>query len=70
MSWIEELGEKEITTKHAELFVGLVELAAEQDLRKESSVKETLNGYIDTAITNLEKIRKANNGEQSTKSST
>lgn len=60
MSWIEELGEKELSDKHVKLFVNIIELAADTEEGTDGeSVKEQLIKYTDTAINNLNKIRKA-----------
>lgn len=63
MSWIEDIGEKELTDKHIEAFITLIELAAETDESGEGSAKRQLVKYIDTATSNLERIRKAATNE-------
>jgi len=59
VSWIEELGEKELSEKHVKLFVDLIAFTAEEEKTTEESVKATLVEYCDTAINNLNKIKKA-----------
>lgn len=58
MNWIEELGEKELSDKKVKLFIALIGMAAEEEGTTEESVKSTLIEYCDTAIKNLNKIKK------------
>lgn len=62
MSWIEEIGEKELSDKHVQAFIMLLGLAAENDKRDEASVRKQLVEYCDTAITNLTKIKQEAEG--------